>query len=77
MITKFTDADPNGIASDYTITIQWGDGTASVLHALNGQGGFVVTTYHTYVSPGTYLVTALATDAGGATATRSVSLTTR
>jgi hypothetical protein len=30
VIGNFTDLDPGGVASDYTVTINWGDGTAPV-----------------------------------------------
>ena len=32
-VANFSDADPNGTATDYTVTINWGDGTASVTFA--------------------------------------------
>ena len=59
----FTDADPNGEASDYTATITWGDGSTSVVTSdpsADGQivangGGFDVLGSHTYLEEATGL----------------------
>ena len=65
-VATFTDADPGGIASDYTATIAWGDGTTS---AGTISGHFTVTGTHTYASTGTRTISVTITDAGGASAT--------
>jgi hypothetical protein len=65
-VATFTDADPGGIASDYTAVIHWGDGTTS---AGTISGHFTVTGTHTYTSTGTRTVSVTITDHGGATAT--------
>jgi uncharacterized repeat protein (TIGR01451 family) len=63
----FTDADPNGTASDYTATVMWGDGTTgnsgdgtgNVSVVANPSGGFDVLGSHTYaqiVLNGTFAV---------------------
>ena len=65
-MATFTDADPGGIASDYTATIAWGDGTTS---AGTISGHFTVTGTHTYASTGTRTISVTITDAGGASAT--------
>jgi hypothetical protein len=65
-VATFTDADPAGIASDYSATINWGDGTTS---AGTISGNFKVTGSHTYAGTGTRTITTTITDAGGASAT--------
>jgi len=65
-VATFTDADPARIASDYTATIQWGDGTSSA--GIIG-GTFTVTGTHTYTSTGTHTIKVTIKDSGGASAT--------
>ncbi|HEY7935352.1 MAG TPA: choice-of-anchor Q domain-containing protein, partial [Solirubrobacteraceae bacterium] len=69
-LATFTDADPNGEVSDYTATINWGDGSTSP-GTINDvpSGGFNVTGSHTYASVGVYQTTVTITDLGGSTAT--------
>jgi hypothetical protein len=70
-VATFTDADPNGVASDYTASITWGDGspgTAGTVSAAAG-GGFEVTGSHTYAAAGQYTISVAIDDAGGAKAT--------
>jgi hypothetical protein len=73
-VATFTDADPAGTASDYTATINWGDGSnsAGTISAAPG-GGFGVTGSHTYASPGTYTTSVTINDTGGASATATSS----
>jgi hypothetical protein len=73
-VANFTDADPNGTATDYTITIGWGDGTLPVTFAGNSSnilqpGGpgspFTVNVTapgHTYLEEGTYTLTVTVVD---------------
>jgi hypothetical protein len=69
-VASFIDADPNGVASDFSATINWGDQTNSAgTIAANGSGGFSVTGSHVYAEEGTYAVTVAVSDVGGATAT--------
>jgi hypothetical protein len=71
-VATFTDADPNGVASDYTASITWGDGTASTtgtVSAAAAGGGFEVTGSHTYAAAGTYTTSITINDVGGAKAT--------
>ncbi len=69
-VATFKDADPAGMVSDYTATINWGDGLIA-----NGTvsgpvaGVFYVTGSHTFTQPGTYPVSVLIQDMGGASAT--------
>jgi hypothetical protein len=55
--------------SDYTVTIDWGDGQASA-GTVDGAGN--VSASHTYGSAGTYSVTVTATDDGGQSANATV-----
>ena len=67
-VAQFTDGDPNSTASDYTATVDWGDGTApraGTIAALSG-GGFAVDAGHTYAMKGSFKVTVMIVDAGGA-----------
>jgi len=69
-VATFTDADPNGVAADYTATINWGDGSTSTgTVSANESGGFAVSGSHTYAEEGTFAVTVTIADAGGSNAT--------
>jgi hypothetical protein len=69
-VATFTDADPAGTASDYTATVNWGDGSASAGTIIPAPGGsFVVTGTHTYAASGTYATSIVVNDAGGASTT--------
>jgi hypothetical protein len=67
LVATFTDADPKGTASDYSATINWGDGTTSP-GTVSGSGQFAVNGTHTYAAGGFHAVTVSIADAGGATA---------
>jgi len=68
-LATFTDADPNGTLSDYTATIDWGDGqTTNGTIAPNHRGGWSVSGSHTYASVGRLAITVTVNDTGGATA---------
>jgi hypothetical protein len=64
----FTDADPSGVATDYTFTVNWGDGVVSTGTVAAASGHFTGTASHTYATKNTYTVTVKATDAGGSAA---------
>jgi hypothetical protein len=69
MVASFTDADPNGSASDFTATIDWGDGSSSAgIVSAGGGGRFVVSGSHTYAAKGKYAVNVHIADAGGSSA---------
>ncbi len=70
-VATFTDADPNGVVSDYTASINWGDGTASTAGTVSAAtgGGFEVKGSHTYATAGQYTTTVTINDVGGAKAT--------
>jgi len=70
-LAKFTDADSNSNAGNYTATILWGDGTVSTSGTVttSGDGTFTVTGSHTYAEEGINLaVTVTIDDTDGATA---------
>lgn len=62
-VASFTDADPKAKASDYTATIDWGDGinTAGAVQAASG-GGFIVVGSHKYTNGGSFTITTAITD---------------
>jgi hypothetical protein len=69
VVGSFSDADPDGTLSDYSATILWGDGNASVgMITANGNGGFIVSGTYTYAAAGAYHVTVQVHDAGGSEA---------
>ncbi|MDB5293139.1 MAG: hypothetical protein JWL69_4380 [Phycisphaerales bacterium] len=69
-IVSFFDADQYGVASDYTVTATWGDGTTSSGSAVaNTNGGFDAVAGHTYATAGTYSGSVLIHDAGGSSLT--------
>ncbi len=75
-VATFTDADPESVASDFTATIDWGDGTATTgtIGSAAG-GGFTVTGSHTYANGGAYATSIAIKDVGGATATATSTAT--
>ena len=74
-VATFTDADPNGVASDYTASIDWGDGSSSTAGTVSAAagGGFEVKGSHTYAAAGQYTITVTIDDVGGAKATATTS----
>jgi uncharacterized protein (TIGR03118 family) len=77
-VARFTDADPAAKASDFTATIDWGDGqTSAGTVAADTNGGFIVSGSHTYTDVGSSAVHVTITDTnttndpGGSTVTTS------
>jgi hypothetical protein len=68
-VAKFTDSDAGGTVSDYTASINWGDGSTSTGTVSKSGSGFAVSGSHTYAKPGSYTVKVTIKDAGGSTAT--------
>jgi hypothetical protein len=60
----FTDADPNGTATDYTVSINWGDGPTPTMGTVSGpvSGTFTASGSHTYTSTGPFTITTTITD---------------
>ena len=73
----FADADPLGVAADYTIKVTWGDGTSSTIAAKAISKGFSVSASHRYKRAGKDTVTITIVDAGGATVSGSTAITVR
>ncbi|MBV8228387.1 MAG: hypothetical protein JO329_00250, partial [Planctomycetaceae bacterium] len=65
-VAKFTDADPNGKASDFDATINWGDGssTSNGVVVADRSGGFDVLGSHTYTRSGQFTVKVQINDGG-------------
>ena len=75
-VATFTDANPNATASDFTATIDWGDGTSTTgtVVAQSG-GGFAVDGAHTYADEGQYTIGVTVNDVGGSTASATSTAT--
>ncbi len=79
-VATWTDADANGTAGDYTVTVQWGDRSTDTLTAANGvvdngDGTFsAIAAGHTYIGEGTFTFAVTIKDAGGAFSTASAPL---
>jgi hypothetical protein len=71
IVATFTDADPNGAATDYTATVDWGDGTTTAGVIGTAGSAFNVTGSHVYAEDGTHTITVTIADVGGSTATAS------
>jgi hypothetical protein len=67
-VGTFVDADPDGMVTDYTATVDWGDGTPTTAGTVTGPHGgpFTVLGDHDYLHSGTYTITVPVLDAGGA-----------
>jgi hypothetical protein len=66
VVATFTSGDPAAQPSDFTVTIDWGDGhTSAGIVAPDGRGGFNVSGSNTYAAPGTYTITVTVMDAFG------------
>jgi hypothetical protein len=72
-VAHFIDSDPGGAASDYSATIEWGDGSNSTGTVAAAGGGFDVAGTHTYSTGGTFAVSVNIVDSGGSTAGASAS----
>ncbi len=65
-VGSFEDSNPNGTVSDFSSTINWGDGTATSSGTVTASSGvFLVSGSHDYSLPGSYSVTVVAQDVGG------------
>src|SRR5262249_9115352 len=76
VLATFTDTDPQGTLSDYSATIDWGEGSApgaGTVQAAAG-GGFSISGSHVYTEEGNFTVTVTAHDQGGASASATASL---
>jgi uncharacterized repeat protein (TIGR03803 family) len=69
-VATFRDANPGAPLSDFTATINWGDGAISA-GTVSGSGPFTVTGSHTYLEGGSYSTFVTLQDVGGSTLTVS------
>ena len=70
VVASFTHADAAATASDFTATIDWGDGSAMSTGTITAAGnGFTVAGSHTYADEGSYKVTVNVVDKDGSTGT--------
>ena len=67
-VATFTDANPNAPLSDFTATINWGDGRNSIGTITENAGVFSVAGTHTYAEEGSYTSVVTISDVGGSTA---------
>ena len=70
-VATFSDANPFGLLSDLSATINWGDGTALTTGVVSGGvgGPFAVAGLHNYTELGLHTVTVVMSSKGGSTAT--------
>jgi hypothetical protein len=66
-VATFTDADPNAVASDFTATINWGDGHTTSGTVIASGGVFAVTGANPYAEEGPYNINVTISDGGGFT----------
>ena len=71
----FADADPFGTLSDYTATIDWGDGTPPAPASIvRWAGWFAATGAHQCAAHGTYTATVTIRDAGGSSVSKQLTI---
>ena len=69
VVANFTDANPNAVATDFSATTTWGDGsTSSATVASDGVGGFNVSGSKAYAEAGSYTFTVSIHDVDGGNA---------
>lgn len=70
-VGSFTDTNPTATPSQFTASINWGDGAAATAGTITQPGGagtaFLVTGSHTYTHAGSYTITTNITGADGTT----------
>jgi hypothetical protein len=67
-VGTFTDPNLLSTAADFSVTVNWGDGTTSPGTVGSALSNFVVSATHTYASPAVYQTTIAIRDVGGASA---------
>jgi hypothetical protein len=77
VVATFTDPDATATASEYSATINWGDGSAPTAGTITGPTGgpFSVIGTHTYIEEGTYPITIVITDVDNPTNTATATST--
>jgi hypothetical protein len=71
IVATFSDADPSGTPTQYTASIDWGDGSVSSGSISASPSGFNVTGTHAYAEEGALVVRVFILDSGGAAASAS------
>ena len=71
-VATFTDPDSSDAASDFSATINWGDGASSAGTISGGNGAFAVAGSHTYAAPGAYTITVGISRIGSGSSTTTV-----
>jgi Domain of unknown function (DUF4214)/Abnormal spindle-like microcephaly-assoc'd, ASPM-SPD-2-Hydin len=74
-VASFVDGDPKGTVSQFSATIDWGDGTQpSEATIRRARGVFLVLGSHTYATHRSWTVTVHIVDTGGSTATATTTV---
>lgn len=68
-VANFTDTNTDSLASNFTASIAWGDGSTTPATVTGGNGSFAVSGMYTYSSAGTYTATVTIADQTGVTFT--------
>jgi hypothetical protein len=77
-VASFSDGNPVGASTDFSATINWGDGTATTPGTITSRdGSYIVSGSHLYTEAATYPVTVTIDDAGGASTTTNPPSTAR
>jgi hypothetical protein len=76
-VASFSDADTAAPVSDFSASIDWGDGSAPTAGTVASAGGgsFNVSGSHNYATRGQYTITTTINDVGGSSATATSTLT--
>jgi hypothetical protein len=75
VVATFTDTNTANVPSDFTATIDWGDGTTTAGTVAGGGGTFSVSGTHTYSTAGAETVTVTLTDDAPGTASATATST--
>ena len=68
VLGSFSDGNPDGQTTDFTATINWGDGSSPSTATVSGTpGDFTVTGSHTYAVGGVFTISDQIVDNGGST----------
>jgi hypothetical protein len=75
-LATLNDANPNETSGDFTISVNWGDGTTTNTDTISGgQGNYTLSGHHVFSAPGTYSVHLILTDSLGGSATADETVT--
>jgi YD repeat-containing protein len=66
-VASFSDGNTSAPATDFTASINWGDGTTSAGTVSGSAGSYSVAGNHSYVKPGAFTITTTVTDVGSST----------